>query len=157
MEFCGGVNLGETKKSSTVSNVEKDSQIKAGETSFEVNNAAETSGLAVFRDDKLVGELNGIETICHLILTNNLKTCVISFPDPRIENNTIDLYLYQQNPTKVNVSIVNGSPSISTSFSLNARILSIEEDSAYTEEERITQIQEAANDYMKRTSSCISL
>ena len=41
-----------------------------------------TMGLAVFRGDTLVGELNSIETLCHLITTNNLRTATISIPSP---------------------------------------------------------------------------
>ena len=32
-------------------------------------------GLAVFNKDQLVGELNGFESICHLIISNKLKKC----------------------------------------------------------------------------------
>lgn len=150
MLFYGSVNLGKNENPSNASNVEKDSQIKAGETSFDMTNTAESAGLAVFKKDKFIGELNGIETICHSIITNNLKSCNISIPDPQTPNNTIDLYLYQQNKTNTSVSIVNGSPSVSCNISLNARILSMEKDSSYQTEDRIYQIQESANLYMQQ-------
>ena len=41
-------------------------------TPIESKNNVESMGLAVFRGDKLVGELNNIETLCHLIITNDL-------------------------------------------------------------------------------------
>lgn len=40
----------------------------------------EILGLSVFKDDKLVGTLSGIETVCHLILTNKLNNCIFTIP-----------------------------------------------------------------------------
>lgn len=38
------------------------------------NDSVETMGLAVFNSDKLVGELTGFDSICHLIISSKLKT-----------------------------------------------------------------------------------
>ena len=51
-------------------------------TPIESKNNVESMGLAVFRGDKLVGELNNIETLCHLIITNDLKNATINITNP---------------------------------------------------------------------------
>ena len=65
--ILGSVNIKSTQKSS------QDSSYTAGETPISGNNGVETMGLAVFNEDKLVGELNGLESICHLIISNKFK------------------------------------------------------------------------------------
>ena len=52
---------------------------------------AENFGLAVFKYDKLVGELNGIETVCYSILSNNVQGFFLTIKDPRSEEEYIDL------------------------------------------------------------------
>ena len=38
-------------------------------------------GVAVFKEDKLIGELSEIETLCHLLILNEVNSCVISVPN----------------------------------------------------------------------------
>lgn len=57
----------------------------------------------------LFGELTAIETICHLIVTNDLEECYISIPSPFAEDSSIDLYVTLDENTKNNVEIINRS------------------------------------------------
>lgn len=148
--ILGGINTDSTHNNKSSSNSEKDSTNKANETPFEVTSPAESNGLAVFHSDKLVGELSSIDCICHLIVTNKLKNCTISIPNPFIENDSIDLYLYQQSSTKTKVNLVNGSPYAKFNVSLNARILSIDENADYLTEDKLDKIIESANNYLKQ-------
>ena len=154
LQYFGGLNYDSTHVSnSSSSNSEKDSGNKAGETPFSSESYIETNGLAVFHSDKLVGELTSIETVCHLIVTNKLDNCTISIPNPFKENDSIDLYLYQQSNTKTKVNLVNGSPYARINVSLNARILSIDEDSKYLTKENLQKIIDATNNYLEENIS----
>lgn len=111
MEFWVGVNTSDSHyTASNTSPNEMDSNIKANETLIGNNANIENLGLAVFHGEKLVGELTGIETLCHQIISNKLETCTINIPSPFEENDTISLRLRLANNTKNNVKITENRP-----------------------------------------------
>ena len=84
----------------------------------------ETLGLAVFKENKLVGELSAIQTIAHLLITNNLKTCIVSVENPLNRNELVDLFLYSPSTPKISVKFINNSPFVSVDLKIKAKILS---------------------------------
>lgn len=146
--ILGGVNIYDNNSYST-SNNEKDTTVKAGNTNVKSKNNIEISGLAVFNADTLVGELNAIETICHLILSNKLKNATISIPSPFNNVETIDLYLSLSKNTKFDVRLLNGTPYVTSDVYIDARILTINKDSDYLDEDNLNQIEEYANSYLR--------
>lgn len=150
--ILGGVNTtsqSQAADSSNPSNIEKDSDIKAGETSFTKNSGAENLGLAIFKDDKLVGEASAIDALCHLIVTNNLKTGLISIPNPFDQSSSIDLAIYKHKNTKKNVEFINNSPYITVDAYVDARVLSVSGNSESLTDENISIIEEGINLYLK--------
>lgn len=147
--ILGGINVAPNHKTSSTDNnyMNQDSSYTSGETPISNESILETTGLAVFKGDRLVGELNGIETICHLMLTNHLKNCTISIPSPIELNNTIDLYLSRKNSTKNDVSLVNNTPYITSSVSLTGFGLSSNID--YNSTENLKLIEQYACSYIK--------
>lgn len=108
----------------------------------------EVGGLAVFKGDTLVGELDSLETLSHLIVLNQMEECVVSIPSPFDTDSVIDLYLTLDTPTKNKVEFVSGAPYISTKIKLNAKILSSDQNSNYFEEDNLSLIEEYATSYM---------
>lgn len=106
-------------------------------------------GLAVFQDDKLIGELNARETLCHLIIRDEFESSNISIPNPEDINSSIDLYIYNKSKPKITVKIVNGSPLISINVKLEAKILSVDKNSDDMTEEKLSEISTSANQYIK--------
>lgn len=148
--ILGMVNTEETHNTQKEeASSEKDSSYKAGETPIKTKPNMETMGLAVFKDDKLVGELNGIETICHLIVTNKLKDCTITIPNPFKEEETIDLNMRLGSKTKSKVDLINGGPFIHVNSSLSVRVLSVNKDFQSLTDENTRILEEATNRYMK--------
>lgn len=148
--ILGGVNMGTSQNvNSSLSNTEKDSTYKANQTPISGGSHVENMGIAVFSGDELVGELNGIEAMCHLILTNKMETCNISIPNPFDNDNNIFLNLKPKKKTKSKVSLVNGSPYVKTTVTLNSSILSIDKDANYLNEENLKKIEYFANSYLK--------
>ena len=88
------------------SDINKDSSYVAGQTPISSKDNIENMGLAVFNGDKLVGELNGLESIFHLIVSNQLKSCNISIPNPLGDSDSIDVNLSLKSSTKNNVQFV---------------------------------------------------
>jgi len=106
-------------------------------------------GMAVFYSDRLVGELSGMETICHLLVTNQLDSCYLTIPSPFDGEASMDLYVQQAGRTKSKVSFVNGSPFIEVDVKVKARILSLTENSNYLSSENLEKIEEYANSYLE--------
>ena len=113
------------------------------------NNGIENIGLAVFKHDRLVGKLTPTETLCHLIITDKLKNCRLSIPDPEDENKAIDMFLNSDATPKIKVDLINGTPYIRLSVKMNSRIASINQISEHITQERINKIEESASYYLQ--------
>ena len=149
MQYLGGVTSKQTKEDlNGLSNADKNASYKADDAPLDSANKLENVGLAVFYGDLLVGELNAIETLCHLILTNEIETCVISIPSPFNTNENIDLLLESKRATKNRVDIVNGTPFAQSKVYLTGRILTYDADSNYIEGSYYTAIENSAEKYM---------
>ena len=148
--ILGSVNDGgNTNNDSGISSEdENDNNNIASETPVDSQKNIETLGVAVFRDDKLVGELNGLETIAHLTVKNNLKNAVISIPSPFESSNFIDLYI-EKSKCKSLVELPNNTPYIKCNVKIDARILSMSDDYKYLDEKTIDTIEKYAINYIK--------
>lgn len=141
---------GATAKSNQISSlIENQTHYKADELPITDNNKTDILGLAVFDGNKLVGELSAFETICYLIITNNLKSCTISIPSPFSEYESIDLILKINNSTKSTVKLVNNTPFITCNIELRAGIKSYSSTSNYSSPKNIALVEEYAASFMK--------
>lgn len=117
-------------------------------TSIKKEPIVEILGLAAFKDDKLVGNLSGIETVCHFILTNELDTCSISIPSPFEDSSTLNLAISLNQKPKTKVIISNGSPFVKTQISLVAKILSFNNTTSNLTSDLISKIEESSQTYL---------
>jgi len=155
--ILGGVNNGKVDGGSGVSNDESskglysglDSHYAAGETPIEASNSVETFGTAVFYDDQLVGEVDGMETICHLIVTDNLESCILPIPDPFNINSNVDLRIDKKRAPTIDVQLVNGAPYISVEVYLEGIGLSLDESTNYNSSEDIKVLNTYAEEYLR--------
>lgn len=146
----GSVNDGgSTTSNSSLSEEGSDDSYVASETPIDSQKNIENLGLAVFKGDKLVGELNGIECIAHLILTNELDNALISVPSPFESSNYIDLYI-TKSKCNTKVKLINGTPYIKPNINLSCRIISLADDYKDLTEENIELIEEYAKYYVER-------
>lgn len=147
--ILGGINEDTTHDlNSGEASIEKDSSNKANETLIQGKSNIENMGLAVFKGDKLVGELDGIETICHHMISSTLNSCIINIPNPFDENKIISLRVRLIKDTKNKAKLVNGSAYITSNISLEARILTMEENSKYLSTQEIEHLEKALNSYL---------
>ena len=148
--ILGGINVKQIQKKNGSENfVDKDSSYKAGEALVDDKNSLEIMGIAVFKDDKLVGELNGIETIAHLLLTDQLNDCTVNVSDPFNENSVITLSINEQKAPQNRVRMVNNSPYIESKIYLNANILSLNNNSDYSDDENLKILGKYVDSYIK--------
>lgn len=145
-----GVNVPATQvKNTSADKINIDASYEADETPIEDETSLQSMGLAVFKDDKLVGELNGLESICHLIVTNKMENCMITIPSPFEPNGIINLQLQLSKNTQNNVNVSNGSPLISCSVYLEGNIISSSNNVDYSSKENLELIEKYANAYIE--------
>ena len=121
----------------------------AGSSSVEDTRGTENIGIAIFDNEKLRGELTAIETVCHLLIQNEIDTCIISIDNPLDSEKNTELSLYPKKKSKVSVKIEDDIPKISVEINLDADILTIEDDVNYSSEEVLTIYSEATEDYLE--------
>lgn len=133
------------------SNNSKDElDIVAGELPItEYKRESENLGIAVFKDDKMVGELTAIETMLHLILTDNFESGIITLNHPLKENSTIDIALYSHKKTNIDAKLINGSPFASIEVFLNSRLLSVDKNSGDFDSDEIKELESLINSYLE--------
>lgn len=146
--ILGGVQL-DTPPNNSDPEYEKDSTSKANSSSITGQNGAETIGIAVFKSDKLVGELNAIETIAHLNTQNKVDRFLISIPDPIHSNSYLDIYISPTQKAKIEVDTSTQSPYAKLTFEFDGRIYSMSENSKYLSPDVIDSISESCNSYLE--------
>ena len=129
--------------------------LTAGTSSVEGKRGSENIGIAVFDDDKLCGELTAIETICHLLINNDIDSCIVSIDNPYKENkdNTeekIELNLTPSKKSKVSVKIEDGIPHISVKINVRASILTLESDINYEEKKVLETFSNSTENYLEK-------
>ena len=149
MQFFGSINSEETQKEDD-SLQDTSSYYTAGQTPITGQPGVETMGLAVFNGDKLVGELNGFESICHLIISNKLKNAQIRIPSPIKGLDYIDLYIELDKNTKNSVKLVNGSPYITSKVNITAKMQSMNKDIDLKDEQITSKIEESAKMFLEK-------
>ena len=90
-----------------------------------------------------------MDSLCHLICTNNFKSSIISIPSPFRQNQIIDLFIEPSENTKIAVSIINGTPYIEVNAKLKATVASSSDNLNLTEKENIELIEQYASSYMQ--------
>ena len=145
--ILGGVSSASSTGSQ--STVPSDSNIKSGSSPISGLRSSENIGMAAFKHDKLIGELDAIETVCFYILKNNINSFIISAPEPEDNSSKIDLLITPKRDTKIKVDIVNGSPYIKIDGSFNAKIYSMDENSSYLNNDFLESISYTCNRYLE--------
>lgn len=123
--------------------------LTAGTSSASGKRGTENIGLAVFENDKFRGELTATETICHLLINNDLDSCIISIDNPIVESEKMELQLFPSKKTKITINIIDGIPHISIKLYLNADVMTLEQDIDYEIPETLEKISSTAKDYLK--------
>ena len=145
--ILGGVKT--SSSNSYESQMTDDTTIKTNENSIAGNRSSQNIGLSVFKDDKLVGELNAMETICFLCIRKKVNNFLISVPNPQEENSKIDVYLTPNSTHNINVDFVNGSPHINIKLEFSGKIYSMKKDSQYLNIDVLNLISNSCNKYLE--------
>lgn len=147
--ILGGVELPEDSENTNITDNSNVGSIKSTNTSFSKTSGSENIGVAVFKEDKLVGELDADETLCLSIIQEQVYSFFIHIPNPEDIGKSIDLVIYPLGKKKVDVKIVNGSPYIILKEQFTAKILSLSQEKEYLTQGQLDSLSEIANKYLE--------
>ena len=141
--------LGTAQSDSQMDNkVEENANYIAGNNPISDKDVIDNLGIAVFKDDILVGELTGLDSICHIIVNNELRYCTISVPNTQNETSPIDLGLTSEKSPKCSVDFSDTGPIIHLNFYLVAHGLSLDSNINYDSQEQLNFIENTASQYL---------
>lgn len=115
-----------------------------------LENTVQNTGIAVFKNNRMVGSINVLDTISHLLVTSGLKSCILTFDSPFKTGEYIDMEitkLYKK--TKTNISLLNNSPFIEVDIYPKCYITSSGKNYDYTQDSDITKLEKATDNYIK--------
>lgn len=147
--ILGGVNNNSTD-ASTTSNASNIADIKATDNSISAERGSENLGTAVFKDDKLVGELTALETLCLSIVRGEVESFLISVNNPENQQEKVDLMFNLEKKPKIKVYIVNNTPYITIDLNISGKVYSMKEDSKYMNTTTLNSLSEEANKYLEK-------
>ena len=113
-------------------------------------------GMAVFKADKMVGELKGRETVFYLMITGKLKEAYFSIPTPEEqafaepkETDFISLKLSLARKPVVQVKMKENAPNITAHIFLEGSVLTMEGDKDYSTGEGLKQLENFSTEYIR--------
>ncbi len=103
----------------------------AGEIPRKGGNTFEFFGTALFDGDKMVGELNGIQTRMLLMLRGDFQRAAISMIDPLDKKLRLSIDTTQQKKPEIKVSFVEGKPVINAKIFLEGDLQNVQNQVEY--------------------------
>ena len=147
----------EISSSSDISSADSSSNVTtnpedliAGNSSIVGKRASENIGLAVFNEDKYCGELTAMEALCHLLIKNDVDSCIISIDNPLIEAEKMELNLFCIQNSEISVNLEKDTPVISIVLEVDADILTLNSGLNYQSNEILEKISIATEEYLKK-------
>ena len=110
-------------------------------------------GIAVFNDDTFIGQLSAMESICHLLVTNNIDSFAISVP---AQGYNEDIHNFQISPykaPKISIDTSSDSPTITLTLFCEAYVLSIDRQKDYGNVGFLNNISPLVENYLKENVS----
>ncbi len=145
--------LGSSDNNQPKSTDKSDFNIKSGSSPIFGTRSSENIGMVAFKDDKIAGELNAMETVCFHILNNNINSFLISLPNPYIKDSKIDILLTPKTNTKIKVDIINNTPYIKIDAAFSAKIYSMNKSSNYLDKDVLSTVSNSCNKYLENILS----
>ena len=126
-------------------------QYDSGGASLEISGQRGTQnvGIAVFKEDKYIDHLSEMESICHLLITNNVNAFVLSINMEDYPDNLLDLNISPVRNTKVEIDTSSDQPTISINVYCDAKILTVGKNYDYANSEVLDKISAHAEKYLK--------
>lgn len=105
-------------------------------------NPAEIHGMALFRGDKMVGSMSGLDTRAMAMVSGRFKRSFLVLQDPLEPTKIVNINIHQGRKPKVEAEFVDGKPMIHINLLIEGEITSIESGVNYEMEEYRIMLEE---------------
>ncbi len=148
--ILGGMNLQLSDDVNQITTSTIGSSDKSNSSSLDSDSkTSENIGMAAFKDCQLVGELNAIETLSFMCINNQIEGFLVTIPNPDSDNSYVDIYLTPTKDTKIEVSLVNGSPYIKINCQFSGQIHSMEKNADYLDDTALIGLSTSCKRYLE--------
>lgn len=143
-------------KNSTVGSQNKtasESQEKNSESTNDSKNTPKTgnlAGIAIFKDDRLVGEIKNDQIISHLLLLGELKKVNIDIEDIEDKSKTTVVKARQREMPQIKVEIKNNIPKINILIRLECDLITSGSEIDYTDKENKDKLSTSIKEKLNR-------
>ncbi len=107
-------------------------------------NPIECVGTAVFRGDRMIGELSGDETRYLQLLSGSLQQFILTLPSAKGGKNLVSLGIRNQQPMKVKILFRNGHPKLVITQAFEAELLGDQSAMSFTLDSKHHTIEQVA-------------
>lgn len=137
----------ETSNNTSTNNTTED-LIIPDESIVEGDRGTENIGLCVFKDDKYVGDLSALETLCYSLLEDEVDNFLVSIDSPFSENQKIDISVDSLSSSFIDVDTSGENPIINIKINLRAKTLTGQDKLDYSDTETLKQLNYSLKDYL---------
>lgn len=114
------------------------------------DSTVQTSGIAVFKNDCMIGHIDVSQSIAHLIISSDLEDSVITLDNPFSEGEKVDLEISLYKNTDIDIELINNTPFISISVYPEGAVLSSGKSFNYIDDENIKKLENETNNYIEK-------
>ncbi len=131
---------------------------EAGNIDVEKKNSSEAMGMAVFKDDKMIGTMDALDSVMYNMLKGNFKTSYVSFFNSDTPNLPITIALEQNREPSIKVKTEEDKPKARIKIYLEGQLISeavnspVEADIKETERAVEKETKNALELFLKKTT-----
>ena len=140
-------------KNINTSNDQPLESIASGEKILEGDRGTENIGLAVFKDNSLIGKLSAMETLCYTLIEEEVDNFLLSVDNPFEENKKIDLSISSLEPAHIDIDLSGENPIINIKFNLTAKALTGQDNLTFSKQDTLTRINDSLKNFLKTKMS----
>lgn len=140
-----------TNNETSTNNLPTDTSIDAiisNEAIVQGDRGTENIGLCVFKDDKYIGDLSSLETLCYSLLKDEVDNFLLRIDNPFNENEEIDITIDKLSETIIDINISQENPIVNIKINLTAKALTGQEKLDYTDTETLRKLNDSLKDYL---------
>lgn len=114
----------------------------------EGDRGAENMGLAVFKDDRYIGDLSTIETLCYSLLKDEVDNFVLTISNPLDESEKVDIKVGDLSQLKTDIDVSNDNPIINIKFNLTAEVINVLNNEHLPYDKTLEKLNSGLKDYL---------
>ena len=122
--------------------------ISQGESIVDGDRGTENIGLAVFNQDKYIGTLSAIDTLCYTLIEEEVDSFSVLLPNPFDETKKIDVSVSSLKPAYTKIDISNDTPIITLKLNLTAKALTGQTNLNYSDKNTLNAVNESLKTYL---------